>query len=163
MPLQLILPFLNQIGIVVTERPLTGPTFLPGILIEEGTLAIDREKLKYPGDLLHEAGHIAVVVPSQRASLSANLQTGPAEEMAAIAWSYAAALHIGLDPAIVLHEHGYKGGGGSILKNFREGRYFAVAFLAWCGMTRERADGAEEPAYPQMKTWMRAEPAAVGG
>lgn len=161
MPLDLILPFLARIGIVVTERPLTAKTFLPGLLIEAGTLVIDREKLKFPGDVLHEAGHIAVVPPSQRASLSDNLQTGPAEEMAAIAWSYAAALHIGLDPAVVFHEHGYKGGADSILENFREGRYFGVPFLAWCGMTRERNIGAGEAVYPQMSAWLRPEPVAA--
>jgi len=158
MPLDLILPFLDQIGIAVSKRPLAAKTFLPGILIEAGALVIDREKLKYPGDLLHEAGHIAVVPPSERASLSENLQTGPAEEMAAIAWSYAAALQIGLDPAIVFHEHGYKGGGASILENFRAGRYFGVPFLAWVGMTRERADASGEPVFPQMKAWLRPEP-----
>ena len=161
MHLDRILPFLARIGIVVTERPLPAATLLPGILIEAGTLVIDREKLKYPGDLLHEAGHIAVVVPSQRASLSANLQTGPAEEMAAIAWSYAAALHIGLDPALVLHDDGYKGGGSQILENFQAGRYFAVPFLAWCGMTRERAGKPDEPVFPQMRTWLRPESVAA--
>ena len=35
------------------------------------------------------------------------------EEMGAIAWSYAAALHIGLDPRVVFHEDGYKGAANS--------------------------------------------------
>jgi len=161
MPLDLILSFLDRIGIVATERSLPEKTFLPGILIERGTLVIDREKLKYPGDLLHEAGHIAVVPPSQRPTLSENLTTGPAEEMAAIAWSYAAALAIGLDPAIVFHEHGYKGGGPSILENFQAGRYFGVPILQWGGMTRERPDDTGTPVYPQMAAWLRPEPVAI--
>lgn len=160
MPLDRILPFLAQIGLAVRERPLPAGTFLPGILIEAGGLVIDRAQLAYPGDLLHEAGHIAVVPPSQRPALSDNLQTGPAEEMAAIAWSYAAALHLGLDPALVLHDHGYKGGGSSILENFRAGRFFGVPFLAWRGLTRERADGSGAPVFPQMSHWLCPEPAA---
>lgn len=160
MSLPSILSFLAEIGIVVRERPLPAPTFLPGILIEAGELVIDREKLAYPGDLLHEAGHIAVVPPSQRASLNDDLQTGPAEEMAAIAWSYAAARHIGIDPAIVFHDHGYKGGGASLLENFNAGRTVGVPMLAWYGLTRERAEDSAAPVYPRMSGWLRPEPAA---
>jgi hypothetical protein len=160
MPLSRILPFLAEIGIGVQERDLPAPTFLPGILIEGGGLVIDRARLAYPGDLLHEAGHIAVALPDQRPSLSDNLESNPGEEMAAIAWSYAAALHIGLDPAVVLHEHGYKGGGQSILENFQAGRYFGVPLLQWYGLTWERDDGSGRPLYPRMHGWLRPTPAA---
>lgn len=158
MPLGRILPFLAQIGIVVHERPLAVPTFVPGILIEAGSLVIDREKLAYPGDLLHEAGHIAVMPPSERASLNDNLQTGPGEEIAAIAWSYAACRHLGLEPTVVFHADGYKGAAQSLAENFAAGHYIGVPLLEWYGLTRQRADGSDKSVYPAMDGWLRAEP-----
>ncbi len=161
MPLARMLPFLAEIGLVVRERPLPAATFLPGILIERGTLVIDRDRLAYPGDLLHEAGHLAVVPPAERATLHDNLQTGPGEEMAAIAWSYAAALHLGIDPAVVFHSAGYKGGAQSLIENFGAGRYFGVPLLQWYGLTRERDDGSGAAVYPKMDGWLRPAPPAT--
>lgn len=159
MALDRILPFLAEIGIVVRERPLAAPTFLPGILIERGELVIDREKLAHPGDLLHEAGHIAVMPPSVRPQMNdGDLQSGPGEEMAAIAWSYAAAQRIGLDPAVVFHPAGYKNEAASLLENFAAGRYIGVPLLQWYGLTKEREDGSGAPVYPRMSRWLRAEP-----
>ena len=157
-PLDRILAFLAEIGIAVHERPLSDSTFIPGIFIERGEIVIDRARLSYPGDLLHEAGHIAVVPPASRASLNDNLKSEPAEEIAAIAWSYAAARHIGIDPAIVFHPHGYKGGAQEILENFNAGRYFGVPMLAWLGLTRERPNELGSLVYPEMIRWLRAEP-----
>ncbi len=154
-PLDRILAFLAEIGIAVHERPLPDSTFVPGIFIEKGEIVIDRAKLAYPGDLLHEAGHIAVVLPAARGALNDNLESEPGDEMAAIAWSYAAARHIGIDPAVVFHPHGYKGGGQSILDNFNAGNYFGVPMLAWYGLTRERPEEGGTLAYPQMTRWMR--------
>ncbi|HWA86223.1 MAG TPA: hypothetical protein VG710_08380 [Opitutus sp.] len=155
MPLDRILSFLDEIGIAVSERTLGADTFLPGLLIESGCLVFDRAKLAHPGDLLHEAGHIAVVPPAERAALNANLQTGPAEEMAAIAWSYAASRRLGLDPGIVFHPDGYHGGSAGLLENFANGQYLAVPLLQWYGLTWERDDGSGRPVYPQMVRWLR--------
>lgn len=65
-----IIDFLREIGLCVEERDLSDKTFLPGILVEKGGLIVDRVKLRYPGDLLHEAGHLAVVSARRRADLS---------------------------------------------------------------------------------------------
>lgn len=159
MPLERILPFLTEIGLVVRERPLTAPTFLPGILVERGELVVDRAKLAHPGDLLHEAGHIAVIVPSQRTTLNADLQSTPAEEMAAIAWSYAAAVRVGLDPADVFHAAGYHGGAESLLAAFASGQGPGVPMLQWFGLTRAQDDGSGAAVFPRMSGWLRPEPA----
>ena len=50
-----IVNFLNSIHISVVEKSLPTDTFLPGLRIEGGTIFMDLEQLKYPGDLLHEA------------------------------------------------------------------------------------------------------------
>lgn len=154
MSLERILSFLSEIGIAVRERPLTEPTFLPGILIERGALVLDRAQAE-PGDLLHEAGHLAVMPAAQRAAVTGDLGPGPAEEMAAIAWSYAACQHLQLAPEVVFHPNGYKGGSQSLIENFTEGRYIGVPMLQWFGMTRERGDGTSAPVYPRMGRWLR--------
>lgn len=162
MPFARILPFLAEIGIVVRERPLSDPTFLPGILIEGGELIIDRSKLAHPGDLLHEAGHIAVVPPSQRATMGGDLKSSPAEEMAALAWSYAASVHLGLNPDIVFHAAGYHGGSESLIAAFSAPGGPGVPMLHWFGLTRMQDDGSGAPVFPRMSGWLRPEPLAVG-
>ena len=61
-----ILGFLTEIGIVVNEKTLPDDTFLPGLELGPSCIYVDYKKLKYPGDLLHEAGHLAVTTPEQR-------------------------------------------------------------------------------------------------
>lgn len=159
--LQRILAFLEQIGIMFRLEELTGDCFLPGLSIENGIVLIDRERLKYTGDILHEAAHIAVVPPAERNTLNAkeiaSRKDNAAEEMMAIAWSYAAAVHTGIDPYIVFHDDGYQGGGSSIAKEFSEGRYFGVPMLQWVGMCADgkRAEELNVSSYPSMITWLR--------
>jgi hypothetical protein len=59
--------------------------------VEQRVLCYDPAQLQHPGDLLHEAGHLAVKSPSDRRLAGVNLGSDPAEEMMAIGWSYAAA------------------------------------------------------------------------
>jgi hypothetical protein len=145
-----ILAFLGEIGVPVEITPLPDTTFLPGIDVVRGRLLVDPDRLGWPGDLLHDAGHIAVSDPATRASAE-SVSSDPGEEMAAIAWSYAAACAIGIDSRIVFHEAGYKGGGGYLADNFERGDTVGVPMLAWFGMADER--GPE--AFPAMRRWLR--------
>ena len=151
-----IVAFLRAIGLTVRAGEIPGPTFLPGIVVEHGGLLFDPARLRFPCDLLHEAGHLAVVPPERRAATHRDVGSDPAEEMMAIAWSYAAALHLGIDPALLFH-HEYKGGGPAILAAFAGGRGFGVPMLQWVGLTydaaRARPDGGEP--YPHMRRWLR--------
>jgi hypothetical protein len=145
--------FVRSVGIEVRAAEL-GDTFLPGLVIRDGALLVDETRLIYPGDILHEAGHIAVSDPATRKTVP--VSTDPGEEMAASAWSYAAARELGIDPAIVFHD-GFKGGGANTVKNFNAGRYFGVPMLHWFGMSVEPRQAAAmglEP-YPQMLRWVR--------
>ena len=153
--------FLQAIGIEVHFRRIGTGTFLPGLSIEQGCIIIDKESLKYPGDILHEAGHIAVVPALERATLNATViekrQNREAEEMMAIAWSYAACIHLNIDPKIVFHDDGYKGGGSSIADNFRQKRYFGLPMLQWIGLTADEKNAGllNIPPYPHMIKWLR--------
>lgn len=159
--LEKCIAFLNEIGIVVICRPQPAGTFLPGLSVENGCIIMDKNNLKYPGDILHEAGHIAVVPADERASLNAvTIAARPnreAEEMMAIAWSYAACTELKIDPYFVFHDNGYKGGGSSIADNFNNKQYFGLPMLQWVGMTFDEKKAAEKnvPPYPAMIKWLR--------
>src|SRR5579883_3111176 len=125
--------FLNGIGIETVSQPLPDGTFLPGIEIAEGRLLVDEAKLLFPGDLLHEAGHLAVMPRSMRPSLSGKLleagENAELVEVAAMAWSYAACVHLGIDPAVVFHPAGYKGKSQALLLGFSLGIFPGVYHL----------------------------------
>ena len=149
--------FLNAIGIPMQAGAVPAGAFLPGIAITRQGLLVDEAALLYPGDLLHEAGHLAVAPPATRFTQGNSVGNDPAEEMMAIAWSYAALVHLGLDPTIVFHPQGYKGAAASILENFQAGRYFGVPMLQYHGMCADaqRAAASGLPAYPCMQHWLR--------
>ncbi|MEN9548007.1 MAG: hypothetical protein RIR12_598 [Bacteroidota bacterium] len=153
--------FLYSIGITVIKKETSGATFLPGLQIIGSTIIINEQALAFPGDILHEAGHIAVVPAAERQTLTgeniSQRQNREAEEMMAIAWSYAACLHLNIDPSFVFHKNGYQGGGDAILVNFKEKRYFGLPMLQWVGMTFDEKNAAEKnlSPYPTMQQWMR--------
>ncbi|MET0461850.1 MAG: hypothetical protein ABW007_01795 [Chitinophagaceae bacterium] len=153
--------FIRSIGIDIRFSPLNDDTFLPGLSIQQGVIIVDKSKLLYPGDILHEAGHIAVVPLSERHTLNADTigkrEQHPAEEMMAIAWSYAACIALEIHPYFVFHDDGYKQGGQSIADSFAAGHYFGVPVLAWLGMTRDPFQSSVDKtrAYPYMLNWIR--------
>lgn len=148
--------FIERVGIPVVREPLPEGSFLPGALVRGGSLVFDPATLPYPGDLLHEAGHIAVTDPALRPKLN-DVASDPGEEMAAMAWSYAAALAIGIDPAIVFHPDGYRGASQSLLAAFAGPSGPGVPLLGYFGMSADPRNAAEwgmEP-YPAMTRWLR--------
>jgi hypothetical protein len=152
-----IVAFLRDIGIPVRQGILVDTTFLPGILLRHGGIIVDLQRLCYPGDLLHEAGHLAVSAPDRRAAIDGDAGSDAAEEMMAIAWSYAAAVYLQLDPGVVFHSDGYRGGADALIENFTNGRYIGVPVLQWLGMTLDQrhADERGVAPYPHMLKWLR--------
>jgi hypothetical protein len=82
---------------------------------------------------------------------------GAGGELAATAWSYAAALHLGLDGSVVFYPGSFKGEGEHVLAHFREGRYYGVPMLQRWGMTADekRAKILGIPPFPHMLRWLR--------
>jgi hypothetical protein len=152
--------FIREIGLEIIPKKLDGNTFLSGIFIENGKIFVDEDKLTFPGDLLHEAGHLAAAPGDLRGQLSDEVDLPDfdmdAIEAAAIAWSYAAALHLDLEPRVVFHEGGYKGQSESLLLSFSLGVFFGVNILEESGMTAtgERAEKFGIPPYPSMIKWL---------
>jgi hypothetical protein len=160
--LQRMTDFVASIGIKTVFRNIEKETVLPGLCIEQGELHIDLDKLSYPGDVLHEAGHIAVVAEAERDTLHddniPNRKDRAAEEMMSIAWSYAAAMHLGIAPEVVFHEYGYKGDSYGIISQIATGRVPGLPMLQYTGMSLEPgpAHAAGKQPYPAMQRWLRA-------
>ena len=155
----LILDWLRHIGLTVRLSPLGADTFLPGVTLEPGGLVVDPERLLYPGDLLHEAGHLATMLPKRRASAQSNAGSDMGDEIAAQTWSYAAAVYLGLPPEIVFHPTGYKGAAESLIQTYRDGNA-GVPLLQWMGLTLDctQAAAVSIAPYPHMIHWLRTEP-----
>lgn len=158
-----IIGFLRQIGIDVRVTDLPGDTFLPGLALQEGRLLCDTARLQYPGDLLHEAGHVAVTPPALRSKLSGAVdvpELNMAElEVAVVPWSYAAALRLAIDPAVVFHPGGYMGKSRGLLQTFALGVYPGLPMLEKAGMAygpRQAAMLGVDP-FPHMVRWLRAD------
>jgi len=152
-----IAEFLAGIGIVVRTGDVPSETFLPGIVIDRGMLVIDEDRLMYPGDLLHEAGHLALMPPEERANTGPDPGSDDGFEMAATAWSFEAAIDMKLPLEIVFHDGGYRGNSKAIIENFTQGRYFGVPILAWLELTVDplKPAGLGVPPFPKMRRWLR--------
>jgi len=158
---QIIVNFLDSVGIPVREGEVVADSFLPGLCIRHGSLVYDRAALRWPGDLLHEAGHIATVPAAIRDQLNDSLDELPSTphggEVEATAWAYAAIMHLGLPLTVLFHSEGYDGKSAQLIATYELGVYPGCFGLAQAGMTRLSADAALEgvPAYPHMIRWLR--------
>lgn len=139
--------FLAGIGLRLESGAVAQDSFLPGVTLIPNGLRYDPRVLLSPGDLLHEAGHLAVLNPAERGAACGTLQAGPLEEMAAIAWSWAALLHLGLPPAMLFHPAGYKGQSAALLSNCQWGVVPGVPTLTSRGLCRAGR-------YPQLDRWL---------
>ena len=153
--------FLNSIGIEVVSANLSDECFLPGIVVENGRLLVDETKLEYPGDLLHEAGHLALAPSEVRPHLSGEViipnENMDLMEIQVTAWAYAATVHLGLEPNILFHQGGYKGRSESLIFTFSMGVYPGANGLENFGMTAtgENARKLDVAPYPNMLKWVR--------
>jgi hypothetical protein len=122
--LDAIVAFLSEVGLSVEHGATPDDAFLPGVILRDGGIVYTPEKLFTPGDLLHEAGHLAVVPAAHRHRIGADADAaiaailgeadaaggrtpvldgldGLGAELQAIAWSYAACVRLGLPLEIV--------------------------------------------------------------
>lgn len=159
--LEKVLLFLSEIGIDVVEKELDENTFLPGLSLGANCIYVDFEKLLYPGDVLHEAGHLAVTPASERKLVGTKAMPTEwptqGDEIVAILWSYAALCHLELPLEFVFHPHGYKNHSEWFISNFSNGNYIGLPLLEWQGLTLSENRAAEQgkKAFPVMQKWLR--------
>lgn len=159
---QPILHFLEKIGIYFEFSSIDIDTYVPGINIHNGSLQIDLEKLSFPGDLLYEAGRIALAPAAVRSSLSHPIDNQldfdvATHSMMTIAWSFAAALESGTPLEVLFHPEGYKGQNESIQHGFQSGQYMGLPMLQLLGMSYDALNAplrGFEP-FPVMQYWIR--------
>lgn len=155
---QKIIYFLEEIGIPVIETQLPDDCFLPGLAIEKNTILMDPERLKFPGDLLHEAGHLAVTAEELRPLIgTSEMDTNwpsDGDEVAAILWSYAALKHLDLEPEVVFHPEGYKNESEWLIRQFQNENYIGLPLLEWMGFCSVSEREGMKP-FPYMLKWLR--------
>lgn len=158
--LESIVDFLNRIGIETVEGCVPASSFLPGVRIEAGRLTYEA-RMPWPGDLLHEAGHIATTPPALRPGLTDGVdlpvEVAHATEAEATAWAYAALHHLGLPPAVLFHPGGYHRASEQLIAMFGAGVFPGAYGLAQSGMTLIGAEAVArgEAVYPRMTNWLR--------
>lgn len=156
-----IFDFIADIGLPIAEAALPDDTFLPGIALREGGILVDPEKLRWPGDLLHEAGHLAVLPADvrQQANDDAPEVEGVAHagELEAMAWAYAAAVELRLPLEALIHDGGYRGKSRELLQMYAFGVYPGLRGLCDSGMAAAPGFTADcgEIHYPRMQRWLR--------
>lgn len=170
--------FLTALGLVVRHDE-AADGFLEGVEIVDGELRVERFDDEFAGELLHDAGHLAVLPGRFREqgngdlrdvskimsdwvdrhgalldpddpTVRAILQAGECE---AVAWSYAAALAIDIDTRIPFFR-GFEGEGLALHDQVATGYYFGVHGRAAAGMTDlPRSRGTSR--FPAMKRWLQ--------
>lgn len=176
-----IVAFLRRIGLTVHVGPFGRDGFLPGIRIESGVLWVDPANLHVSGDLLHEAGHLAILPSRYRqrigedvtASLEAVLRDDPdpapeatralvSGEGMALVWSYAALKALGLPLAAIFFAGGYHipdERHADLAALIESGNYPGLVHLVALGMTGPCGISAllasnELPPFPAMTRWV---------
>ena len=147
--------FLGSIGIPVLPASSLLPANFPGLDIQYGCVLVDESRVVHAGDILHEAGHVAMTKEAARNVL--RLEPTGGEELASMAWSYAAAMHLSLGAETVFYPESYLNCGDALIESFAKGSYVGVPLMQAWGMAVEPKNAAArgETPYPHMLRWLR--------
>jgi len=145
--LDVILDFVRSLPLPVRLLDDVPDPVFAGMKVARGEILLAPAQIENPGDVLHEAGHLAIVAAADRPRFPEECKPTGGQELAALAWSYAAAVHLALPPEVVFHPAAYKGESPALLETFADGRWVGVHYLVWRKLT--------EPAlYPSMRRWL---------
>lgn len=180
-----ILEFLNRVGIpaiAVTGDEAVAKAFTPHVLIKNGTLEVDVDHV-FPGNILHEAGHLAIVpapfrhlasgtLGAVQKAMGAYFEANPGGMMVypedpicraimqcsdteATAWQFAAAQEVGLPDELLFPDDAFDGQGPENLQRLKANSYFGINGLQAAGWTRVRANPRSTvPVYPKLAFWL---------
>jgi hypothetical protein len=180
-PLDRVLTFLAGIGIPC-ELASAGAHvkgFLEGVQIRSGGLLISLGARV--SNVLHEAGHLAIlpsrfrplaqddvdaIVTSMMNQVDVSHPDAPevraamrAGDPEATAWAWAAGIHLGLAPELIIGDEEYDGTGASIRLALRMRAYAGIQGLQHAGFCAARPGPYQRalglPAYPQLARWVQ--------
>lgn len=165
-----IIEFLSQIGIEYKIEDSVEGSFVKNIDIRKGVVHFDYDKVLIV-DLLHESGHVALVLKEHRHLLSGNLSSGlnqytsminlldfddprmnilmSCDDPQVTAWSWAVGHKLGLDPNDVITNDSYGGEGDAIratlnLSDRSSMPYIGVSMLHHAGFTKKFSHFAQK-------------------
>jgi hypothetical protein len=167
-----VIGFLNAIGIPISMR--SGATgFLSGVEIVKGRIEVD-ERAKV-SDLLHEAGHLAVLPGRFRCTMSGDIDKGlkamfstlnregvhpidpvyvaaiNGDDQAATAWAWAAGSHLSI-PGESIIDGGYEGEFETVRTLLAIGAHAGISSLAASGFCSGRRG---ECPFPRLTFWIQ--------
>lgn len=169
--------FLNHIGLptaIVDETPKS--SFMPHLFIRHGTLEVTRDVLI--GDLLHDAGHLAVIPGRLRHLMHGNLYRSfeaifeqiadlphdhpevvamiHSDDPAATAWAWACGVHLGIPHEDIITDASFGDAGADIRCMLSHHQYVGIhalqssGFCAAHGMCHPTL-----PVFPQLQFWVK--------
>lgn len=173
-----VINFLNSIGIeTILKQQTKYKGFLSDILIQDGILYINENTTI--SDLLHEAGHLAVLHPKYRKLASGNISKVVCkmmneipfnqtefnkymycEDLSATAWAYAVGKYLNLPDDVIITAKNYDNAGKDILECLRCGSYFGITELMHAGfcVCKPRHNLSRLiplPVYPTLSKWLQ--------
>lgn len=168
-----VIEALEAIGLEVS-RGEVGDSFLPHVHIKNGSLLV--EEGAHPTDVLHEAGHLAVLPACLRANATGNIediephldriladhQDDPSwlesplcrslmqiSDTEATAWAYAFGRKCGLPDEHIIRTDAYDGEGLNIMTMLQLGQYLGVNGLRAAGFISSCRD------FPVLEKWLQ--------
>jgi hypothetical protein len=183
-PIDTVVRFLQEIGLEVV-RCSEARGFLKHIKIDRGVLYIDAHATA--PNLLHEAGHLAVIPATHRPSVGANLEAALAKMLASLdwsdpespecrvamycgeseatAWAWAAGVHLGLAPKDIIADEDYDNTGDQMRLALAHDAYLGINGLCHAGFCGQGALGRRrgQPIYPKLAFWLQGGPAVSLG
>jgi len=169
--------FLISIGIKIEIKEST-KGFFDHIHIQDGRLIVDKNASI--NDILHEAGHLAVLPGRFRKYASGNIsgvinkmlkeidfsnpdapearaaiQCGDVE---ATAWAWAAGMHLTLPPEIIIEDADYDNWGEEMRLSLSRNSFFGINGLAaagFCVTNNALSVISGKPVYPNLAMWLQ--------
>ena len=174
--LRTAMAFLQTIGIPARLVENVDGGFTPNVRISKGCLVVGWRA--HVSNVLHEAGHMAVLPAHFRPWMTGNLQQGHRRMMNFVgamdldpdsplmravlqssdpevtAWAWAAGSHLGLAPSEIVRDADYGGEGEQIRACLTTGYYVGIHGLAHAGFCSVRTGGRLQP-YPLLQHWLQ--------
>lgn len=165
-----IIAFLNEIGIKTSRGNVPSNSFMPNIAIQDGSIIYNKDATL--GDLLHEAGHLAIIPKKYRPMCQGDMDESmraifdkaeiagemipdstiycaliQSSDPEATAWAWSAGRHIGIEPQDIIADYLYEGTGADVRLMLSLNCYLGINGLRAAGML------TSVKSFPHLTQW----------